>query len=299
MLPILVDVIAPIFLIIAAGFAAGRVIDLDRRALGRSVLYIFAPALAFDSLTNTALAADELGQIVAFVLLATTILGVIVWVGTKAARLSIPRQNAFLLSTLLMNSGNYGISASLFAFGPPGLERAVLFFSVSQMLMYTLGVYLASRGHHTGWQPLLNIFRLPVTWAMALALLIRFAGWPVPGFLAKGAALAGAAAVPVLLVALGIELSRVAGVREWPGVVSASVLRLIVSIPVGLLAGRLLGLGGVTLAVCLLQFAMPTAVTPVSLALEFGADPEFVTSVITVTTLASVVTLTVLLALLR
>ena len=68
---------------------------------------------------------------------------------------------------------------------------------------------------------------------------------------------------------------------------------------IGVVVGLALGLSGVTLAVCLLQFAMPTAVTPVALAMEFGSDPEFVTGVIFVTTLASVVSLTILLAFIR
>jgi malate permease and related proteins len=300
MLSILADVITPVFVLIGAGYMVGRTLGVDRRALGRVVLYIFAPALALDQLTKSQVSSEELGRIVAFVLLATGSLGVLVWLGARLAHTPTPRTNALLLSTLLMNTGNYGLSASLFAFGEPGLERAVMYFSVSQILMYTLGVYLASRGTGTGgWQPLLNIVRLPVFWAFVLALAVRAFDWPLPGFIAKAAALGGPAAVPVLLVALGIELSHVKAVREWPGVGVASFIRLVVSVPVGLAVGLFLGLSGVTLAVCLLQFAMPTAVTPVALAMEFGSDPEFVTGVIFVTTLASVVSLTILLAFIR
>ncbi len=298
-LSVLADVIIPIFIIIGAGFLAGRTLNLDRRALGRSVLYIFAPALALDSLTTSKLSTAELGSIVLFVLLATVVLGVVVWSVARVMRASAARTSALLLSTLLMNSGNYGISASLFAFGQTGVERAVMFFTVTQILTYTLGVYLASSGQGQGWRPLLNIPRLPVFWAVVVALVVRFAGWTLPSPVARAAALAGSASVPVLLVGLGVELSRVKGVREWRGVSVASVLRLGVSIPVALGVGAALGLTGVTLAVCILQFAMPTAVTPVALAMEFGADPEFVTSVIFVTTLASVFTLTALLAFIR
>lgn len=299
MLSILLDVIVPIFVLIGAGYIVGKRLDLDRRTLARSVLYVFAPALAFDSLTKTTLSTTELGQIVAFVLLSTLLLGLLVLAGTHIGRVTVSRTNALLLSTLMMNSGNYGISASLFAFGPAGMERAVMYFTVTQVLMYTLGVYLASRGHATGWRPLLNILRLPVFYAVILALVMRGFGWTTPGFIEKSAALAAGAAVPVLLVSLGVELSKVRGVRGWPGVTVASLVRLVVTIPVGLLTGAILGVQGVTLAVCLLQFAMPTAVTPVALAMEFGTDPEFVTSVIFVTTLASVFTLTALLTFVR
>lgn len=300
MLPILAEVIAPVFVLIGAGFIVGRRFDLDRRALARSVLYIFTPLLTLDSLTKTTLNSSELGSIVAFVMLANLVLGVLVWVGTRMMRVSEPRTNALLLSTILMNTGNYGLSASLFAFGQEGFDRAVMYFTTTQFFMYTLGVYLASRGHSPDWRrPLLNILRLPVSYAVLAALVIRAMGWSLPSVIAKASALGGPAAVPVLLVALGVELSTVKQITNWGGVLVASGIRLGVAVPVGMLVGGFLGLQGVTLGVCLLQFAMPTAVTPVALAMEFGSDPEFVTSVIVVTTLASIFTLTLLLSFIR
>ncbi|MFN8472416.1 MAG: AEC family transporter [Anaerolineae bacterium] len=292
---VLLSVIGPVFVIIGAGYLVGRTIGLDRRALGRSVLYIFAPALALDSLTKATISNAELGQIVAFVFLATAILGAIVWAGARLAKMPTVRMDALLLSTLLMNAGNYGISASLFAFGQEGLQRAVVFFSISQIVMYTLGVFLASRGQETARQALMNILKLPVFWALFIGLVVRQMGWTLPELIAKPAALAGAAAVPVLLVSLGAEMGKVHGVRDWRGAGVASAIRLGLSIPVALVAGKLLGIVGVTLSVCVLQFAMPTAVTPLALALEFGSDAEFITGAIFVSTLASVVTLTLLL----
>ncbi|MFN8485249.1 MAG: AEC family transporter [Anaerolineae bacterium] len=296
---VLLGVIGPVFVIIGAGYVVGRTVGLDRRALGRSVLYVFAPALALDSLTRTTLSNAELGQIVGFVFLATAILGAIVWGGARVARMPIVRMDALLLSTLLMNAGNYGISASLFAFGQAGLDRAVVFFSISQVVMYTLGVFLASRGQETARQALINILRLPVFWALLLGLVIREMGWTLPDLLAKPAALAGAAAVPVLLVSLGAEMGKIQGIRDWRGAGIATAIRLGLSVPVAFVAGRALGITGVTLSVCVLQFAMPTAVTPLALALEFGSDAEFVTGAIFVSTLASVVTLTLLLTFLH
>ena len=134
---------------------------------------------------------------------------------------------------------------------------------------------------------------------MLTALVVREMGWALPDLIAKPAALAGAASVPVLLVSLGAEMSQIRGVSDWRGAAVASAIRLGLSIPVALAAGAILGITGVTLSVCVLQFAMPTAVTPLALALEFGADPEFVTGAIFVSTLASVATITLLLTFLH
>jgi predicted permease len=59
----------------------------------------------------------------------------------------------------------------------------------------------------------------------------------------------------------------------------------------------LLGLSGLARQVSIIEASMPTAVTTGVLATEFGSDTEFTTAVILVSTLASIVTLSVLLTL--
>ena len=63
--------------------------------------------------------------------------------------------------------------------------------------------------------------------------------------------------------------------------------------------GKLVGLEGMALAVAVLQASRPTAVTPALWALEFDARPALVSGAVVLSTLARVVTLTVLLAILK
>ena len=63
------------------------------------------------------------------------------------------------------------------------------------------------------------------------------------------------------------------------------------------LANHLLRLTVPTLQACIVEASMPTAVTTAVLAIEFDARPEFVTSVIFLSTLASPITLTLIIAL--
>ena len=62
-----------------------------------------------------------------------------------------------------------------------------------------------------------------------------------------------------------------------------------------LLAAALLGMSGLTRNVVIAQSAMPTAVMTTILAAEFECDNSFVTVAVLSTTIASVVTLTLLL----
>jgi len=104
------------------------------------------------------------------------------------------------------------------------------------------------------------------------------------------------ATIPIMLVVLGAQLSHASVRGRIQPILLASGLRLLLGplIAVGLVA--LLGISGLTRQVAIVQSAMPTAVVTGVLASEFGADAEFVTATILVSTITSVATLSVLLS---
>ena len=53
---------------------------------------------------------------------------------------------AVILTTMTINAGNYGLSLNLFAFGEPALAHASIFYAVTALATYTLGVAVASMG---------------------------------------------------------------------------------------------------------------------------------------------------------
>jgi predicted permease len=78
----------------------------------------------------------------------------------------------------------------------------------------------------------------------------------------------------------------------------ASGIRLLAAPLIALALALALGVSGLTRQVSIVQSAMPTAVFSGVLATEFGNDSDFVTAVILVSTLLSILTLSVLLSLL-
>ncbi len=115
----------------------------------------------------------------------------------------------------------------------------------------------------------------------------------------RGLDVLGRAAVPVMLLLLGIQLSRNSLGKDIKSVSAATILRLGLAPLVSLLLASVLGLSGNTRRACVLEASMPTAVTSVILALEFDVLPEFVTGVIFLSTMLSPLSLTLLIALLR
>jgi len=82
-------------------------------------------------------------------------------------------------------------------------------------------------------------------------------------------------------------------------VVVASLLSLVATPIAAFGVAHLLGLKGAAFQAGVLQASMPTAVITTILALEFDVSPNFVTSVVCLTTLLSPLTLTLLIAYLQ
>jgi hypothetical protein len=141
-----------------------------------------------------------------------------------------------------------------------------------------------------------------MVYAAAIGLLLNLTGWQMPGPLVKSIHLLGQASVPVMLSVLGAKLAITmrTGVRavNLPalGVVTVTRLAIAPALACGLAA--LLGLDGLARDVTIVESAMPAAVMTTILATEYDADSSFAALAVLVTTLASLLSLTLLLNLL-
>jgi predicted permease len=120
----------------------------------------------------------------------------------------------------------------------------------------------------------------------------------LPGPLAKASQLLSGGAVALMLLLVGLQLSRLTMREEAPGAAVATVIRLVAVPPIAWGIGRLVGLEGMAFAVAVVQASTPTAVTSALWALEFDARPALVSAAVVLSTVVSVITLTVLLAVL-
>lgn len=293
---IIYNIISPILLVVAVAFVADRYLDIDPRSLSRLLVYVFTPFLIFKGVAFSDLSGSEAGQLVAVAILMSVGIALVAWMVAHWTQLDRRTAAAFTLSATLINAGNYGLPLNRFAFGAPGEERAIVFFIATVIVSYTLGVFLASFGNLSARLALRNVFGVPLVYAALLGLAVNLLNVDLPLPMTRAVGLMADAAIPAMLAVLGVQLSRASVRGRMQPIVLASALRLLVGplIAVGLVA--LLGLEGLARQVAIVQSAMPTAVVTGVLAVEFGADAELVTATILVSTVASVITLSVLLS---
>jgi len=300
------EVLLPVVVVVTLGYLIRRAYPLDARSLNRVSLYVLTPCFVFVTLLRTDVAGAEATRLALQMILVMVATAACAYAAAAPFRLSGHQRSGFLLTSTFMNSGNYGLSVSRFAFGEIGVQYAVIGYLTQAILAQTVAVYLASAGRATRRAAIGQVFRVPLIYAVLLALALRFLGMRLDeanGAIAvglfRGLRLVADAALPTLLLILGTQLTNREPVAAAGPLVIAALLRLVVSIPLGYAAGVLLGLSGLPLYIGTMQTAMPTAVNMIVLAVEFDAWPEFVSNGVIVTTIGSLVSLTILIALFR
>jgi hypothetical protein len=302
--------VLPIVAIAAVGFVLGRLRDVDPGPLNTVTVYVLAPALVFHSLTTTTLAASTLVDVAAAVVAYQAVMIVVAGGVGRLIGGTTTGVSAIVLVSTFPNSGNFGIPVSEFAFGEVGRATAVLYLAVQSVLMYTVGVYIAARGNSEGAiAGVRRVFTVPLVYAVVVALVARPLGVvPPTGSTAMTTLkLVGDSAIPVMLLILGIQLAETDYGATLGQVGTATVLKMGVAPVVA--AGVALGIGFADPTVgrvFVLESAMPAAITPLILLVEFGEGEvggvpveSFVSTAVLVTTVVSIPVLTGIIALLE
>lgn len=296
LLTIFLNNLLPIFLIAGAGFLLSRFLKVDPRPFSQIAFNLFSPFLVFDLLTQNRLSGLDILRPMLFALVLMLLIGALTWLVGKLFRFEPRIITGMLLTTMFMNAGNYGLPVVLFAFGQDSLRTASLFFVTSATLIYTLGVVVASSGSTSLTKSLTNLIRVPAIYALLLALVFLYTGWKIPLPLERTAGLLGDAAIPSLLVLLGMQLQTTSGSKSILPMGIAVTIRLLVSPILALVLIPFFSLSGVARQGLILESAMPAAILSTLLATEFDVEPKFVTAVVFISTLLSPLTLTLFLS---
>jgi predicted permease len=296
LLSILVSDVLPIFAIAAIGFLLERRVAGSVRILSTITFNALSPCLVFTQLVTSRLSGSEVGHMALYCVLLIAGMGVAGGLAAMMLRLERKALSSFLLVVLFSNSGNYALPLILFAFGSEALAHASVYFVTSAILVYTVGVFIAARGGLDMGSAAGRLLRVPALYALSAAGLLSLFHLTPPETVMRPVGMLSDAALPMMLLILGMQLKR-AVVPNRPGVVGAAVaLSLIVSPIIGFALALLLGFSGPARAAAVTLASMPAAVITTVLALEFDLDSSFVTGTVFVSTLLSPLTLVPIIA---
>lgn len=297
-LSLFADNLLPIFMVAGFGFLMGKIFKIPPRPIAQLTFFLFSPCLAFSLISKSEVDLGNIARMFGFGAACILVIGVLAWGAGKALKLERQMLAAVLITSMFMNAGNYGMPAVDFAFGKTALAFAVPFYVTMSILSNTVGVFIASLGKLNARQALLGVFKMPVIYAVIAALLFKGFGWTLPVPLDRGVTIMGNAAIPTMLVMLGLQFHVVRWDGQYKALFLATGLRLLAGPVVAVLMAPVFALQGYAFQAGVLQSAMPTAVLTTVLATEFEAEPSFVSFVVFLTTLLSPLTVTPILYLL-
>jgi len=282
----------PIFLVSGSGFLLGKFFTVDSRSLGRVVFYVFSPLLVFDLMIKSKLNLQEAFTTVAFTASIIMVMGLLAFFLGKIFRLERPYLLAVILTVAFGNTGNYGLPLVKFAFGDDALAVASLFYVTTTILFNTVGVVIASLGHMDLKSALNGLFKLPIIYGVTLALLIKFVGIQLPLPVSRTIEIAANGAIPVMLILLGLELTRIQWTHSFRALGLGVLTKLLLAPLVGLLLASLFGLEYTAQQGGVLEASMPAAVATTVVATEYKLEPSLVTAIVFLGTVLSPLTLT-------
>jgi predicted permease len=295
LLSVFANNILPIILLSGAGFALAKFLHVDSRSLGRVVFYVFSPILIFDLLLQNQLNLRQAGGVILFTISIVTFMGLITVLLCLLLKLERHALVAVLITTMFANTGNYGLPLVSFAFGEDALSYAGIYFVTTTTLFFSVGVFIASLGHMSIKDAALGLFKIPMLYAVLLAVIINIFDIQVPAPILRTAELAAGGTIPLMLILLGVELSRVIVTGNLRALQLSVGLRLLVAPLIGLTLAALFGLTGIARQAVVTQVSMPSIVSSAVLAAEYQLDSKLVTAIIFISTLLSPLTLTPLL----
>ena len=261
----------------------------DSDFVSRLVLNIGAPALILSTLSQVAIDPSLFADIaIACVLVSLTM----ALLGFVIPRLLGDDVRTYLPSFVFPNVGNMGLPVCMFAFGEQGLALALIFFMVLSVAHFPVGILMAG-GREAGG--LMGIIKMPILYAIALAVRLMMSGAVLPGFLNNAVSLIGAMTIPLMLITLGVSLYSLK-VSGWGKALLYSLIRILGGLSAGLLVVWWLDIEGVARSVVLIQSSMQVAVFNYLFAVRFDRQPDAVAGLVVVSTLLSFVSLPILLS---
>ena len=299
LLSIFANDVLPVFVVASIGFLLARFLRADVKTLSRVTFNALAPCLVFNLLVTSKISPDEFGKMVLFTVCMVLSIGLIGRLITLPLRLDRAMVSAFLIVIMFSNAGNYGLSVSNFAFGQEALARATIYFVTSTVLMYTVGVFVASSGKSGYRKALTGVFKIPAVYGVLAAAAVMLTSTTLPPPVMRPIELLSGASLPMMMLVLGMQLERAAKPENPLLIGLAIVVTLVISPLLALSMVNVLGLSGAARQAAIIEASMPSAVVTTILALEYEVMPSFVTSVVFVSTVVSPITVTLLIALVK
>jgi hypothetical protein len=283
---LVLNTVGPIFAVIAIGYLLAGRRALDLPTLSNLAILVTSPALMFTVLSGSELVAARWAALAGGTVFGAAGAAVLAVAYLKTAG---EGRVGVLLPAIFANAGNMLLPSARLAFGPEGLEAAAIVFVTAAMLTSTFGIWIAK-----GENGFSEMLKLPLLYGSVGGLALAVSEVALPRLVMEPIEMLADMAIPILLLSLGAQLRNLP-IAELRHSLAAVTIRMGGGVAFALLFVWLFEITGIERQVLLLSSVMPPAVINVVFAERYQRDPGLVASSIVIGTLASLVTIPLIL----
>jgi malate permease and related proteins len=275
----ILGIFLPVLAVVLLGYAYARRTRPDMTWVNRISMQVLAPALVFSALASKSFDVTESGR----VMLASV--GVVIGSGLLAwpiARLLHVSPRTFVPPMMFNNCGNMGLPLAVLAFGEAGFPVMVALFSISNLLHFTLGMWIMDHDFRFG-----TLLRSPIVLATLLGFAFAVVHPPLPDWLGVAIRMVGDALIPMMLLSLGVRLAEVRW-SDWRIGVIGGIVCPLTGLAMAWILAPLLGLTDLQRGLLILFGCLPPAVLNFMVAEQFRQEPARVASIVLIGNLLAI-----------
>ena len=277
------EVIFPVFFVIGVGYYLGK----KNPKFDTNFITVFAgnigtPAMIFYTVTTTGI---TLNIFIHYFVYALLMIGGFALIGLILLFLLRKDLSMELPPLILPNTGNMGIPICLFAYGTEGLGIASAVASVIILFHFTLGIFLAKKKFSLD-----VVVKSPPVYAIIISVIFLFFQIQTPLFLENTTFLLTYATIFLVLMSLGIALTKLK--FSLKDSILLSLCRVILGPIIAFIIIYYFNLSGFAAGVLLIQCSMPSAVLTYLVGSLYSSKKvvDSIASMIVVSTVMSFIT---------
>jgi malonate transporter len=306
------DSLAPVVLLIASGYLAGRWRWLAQTAvkdLTQLIFFLLSPALLFRTMSQVRVEQLDFMPVAAYFVAAMVLFAAILLMR------GFSRHSAVLaLAATFSNTVMIGIALINLLFGSQGLVTLLTLVSVHALVLLTMATVVlelavrrdaaretAAQGRSASMlaivlQSLKASVLHPVPLPILLGLLYAQTGWGIAPVLDKPLALLGSCLSPLALVLVGVSLAYTSVGRHWRGALALASTKNVLHPLLVWLFCVWMGVSGLPMTVMVVTAALPIGANVFLFSQRYGVAEDLVTASVAMSSVLALITLTAALA---
>lgn len=300
---VVVTTIAPIFLIIVAGFCLRRTKLFPAEAwppVERITYYVLFPSLLFGSLATANIDDLPIGPLGIGVVGTPALMALLLLIFRPAMKLDGPGFTSLTQGAIRFNT-YIGIPLVIAFYGPETIALGAVFIAFMVPFINIVSVWVLAKygsGSASTLGAVKEMGRNPLIIACLAGIIVNVSGLGLATPLATFFDLLGRAApaVGLICVGAGLDLAAARAGRFWVGL--SALLKLIAMPMIAFGFAQALGLTGAAAYVLVIFHALPTAPSAYILARQMGGDARLMAGILTTQTALAIITLPIWISLL-